>query len=97
MIRAFVFAAALALAGCQVVSEPPYPPIPPVRVEVMGKPPVTETLLIWQPGHWDWTGAGYQWVPGGYVPREGHGNLWMQGYWEKSDIGWRWQPAHWVR
>ena len=86
----------LGLAGCQQVSKPPYPPVPPLRVEAMGKPPVTETLLIWQPGHLDWNGAGYEWVPGSFVPREGHGELWMPAFWEKTDNGWQWRPAHWV-
>jgi hypothetical protein len=84
----------LAIAGCQQV--PPYPPVPPTRVEIMGKPPVTETALIWQPGHWDWTGAGYEWVPGSFVPRGGHSDLWMPGYWEQAGQAWRWVPAHWV-
>ena len=87
---------AVGLAACQQGSQPPYPPPPPLRAESMGKPPVTETLLIWQPGHWDWTGGGYEWVPGSFVPREGHGELWMPGYWEKADDGWHWRPAHWV-
>lgn len=84
----------LALAGCQ--SAPPYPPVPPARVEVMGKPPVTQTLLIWQPGHWNWNGGAYEWIPGDFVPRAGHSDLWMPGYWERSGMSWRWVAAHWV-
>lgn len=91
-----VAATLLALTGCQLTAQPPYPEIPPPRVETMGKPPVTETLLIWRPGHWDWTGAGYEWIPGVFVPRAGHSDLWMQGYWEQTEPGWRWRPAHWV-
>ncbi len=86
----------LGIAGCTQPGYPPYPMPPPLRVEVMGKPPVTETELIWRPGYWDWTGAGYEWFPGDFVPRAGHGNLWMPGYWEKNDQGWQWQRAHWV-
>ncbi len=98
MTRSILPAALLLLLGlsaCQS-SYPPYPPVPEPRVEVMGKPPVTETLLIWQPGHWDWTGAGYEWIPGGFVPRGTHSDLWMPGYWDRTDQGWRWVPAHWV-
>ena len=76
------------LSACQQALQPPYPPVPPLRAEAMGKPPVTETLLIWQPGHWDWTDGAYEWVPGSFVPREGHGELWMPGYWEKAEDGW---------
>lgn len=86
----------LALASCAVGPGSPYPPVPPLQPEVMGKPPVTTTPLIWQPGHWDWTGGGYSWVPGTFVASEGHGNLWMPGYWAQSEDGWVWQPAHWM-
>jgi len=85
----------LMLAGC-AQSGNPYPPVPPLKPEVMGKPPVTTTPLIWQPGHWDWNGGGYVWMPGAFVPSAGHGNMWMPGYWENGEGGWTWQPAHWM-
>jgi hypothetical protein len=96
-----LLAGALALlAGCaaepQAVSMTAPPPVPPPRSEPIPKPPVTATPLIWQPGHWDWNGAGYVWQPGEYVPREGHGELYMPGYWAQSPSGWQWQPAHWL-
>ncbi|HJS86584.1 MAG TPA: hypothetical protein VJ779_14090 [Acetobacteraceae bacterium] len=88
------------LAGCaaqpQVASMATPPPVPPPRPDPMPKPPVTATLLIWQPGHWDWNGAGYVWQPGEYVPREGHSGLYMPGYWAQTPSGWQWQPAHWM-
>jgi hypothetical protein len=94
----FLGAACLALAGCAgQASGNPYPPVPPLQAETMGKPPVTTTPLIWQPGHWDWTGGGYTWVPGEFVPSAGHGTLWMPGYWARGADGtWVWQPAHWM-
>ena len=96
-----LLAGALALlAGCaaepQAVSMTAPPPVPPPRSEPIPKPPVTATPLIWQPGHWDWNGAGYVWQRGEYVPREGHGELYMPGYWAQSPSGWQWQPAHWL-
>ena len=57
--------ALIALAACVRTA---YPPPPPLQVEVMPKPPVTTTPLIWRPGYWEWTGAAYAWVPGAYFP-----------------------------
>jgi WXXGXW repeat (2 copies) len=93
---AAVTAACLALASC-ANGGAPYPPPPPLQAEVIPKPPVTATPLMWQPGHWDWTGSGYTWVPGAYVPAAGHGAMWQQGYWAAAPDGsWVWQPAHWM-
>jgi hypothetical protein len=83
------------LTGC-VMQSAPYPLVPALAVEQMPNPPVTEVPLIWQPGHWNWTGAGYVWQPGEYVPKAGHGGLWMAGYWAQTPSGWAWQPPHWM-
>ena len=93
-----MLAAALALAGCYAPPEfvSPYPPAPPVRAEEMPKPPVSAEPLIWQPGHWDWTGRGYVWLPGEWVARAGHGTMWQDGYWTFSAGTWAWVPAHWT-
>jgi hypothetical protein len=89
------------LAGCgqpgttvQATDMPPT--VPPLRPETMPKPPVTPEALMWQPGHWDWTGTTYVWQPGEYVPAAGHGNLWMPGYWARTPSGWSWQAPHWT-
>jgi hypothetical protein len=74
----------------------PYPPVPPVISETVPLPPVTAEPLMWQPGHWDWSGGGYVWARGQYVPAAGHGNLWMPGWWSLTAGGWTWQPAHWT-
>lgn len=55
------------LAGC-VTANPP-PPLPAPMTESIPKPPVSAVPLIWQPGHWDWTGSGYGWIPGQYKSR----------------------------
>lgn len=86
-------AGAALLAGCS--TDNPYPPVPAPLVEAMPKPPVSAEALTWQPGHWDWSGSGYVWLPGQYVPSAGHSNLWEPGFWAKTDGGWAWQPAHW--
>jgi hypothetical protein len=71
-------------------------PVPALMPETLPKPPVSAERLIWQPGHWDWTGAGYVWQPGQYVPAAGHGALWMPGFWDHTTGSWTWQPAHWT-
>ncbi len=101
-VASIAFAAALAadlvLGACASrTGAPPYPPVPALIVEVLPKPPVSQTPLIWKPGHWDWTGNGYVWIPGEYVPRAGRSGLWMQGYWSGTPTGgWAWMPAHWL-
>jgi hypothetical protein len=74
----------------------PHPPVPALIPETMTKPPVIAEPLLWQPGHWDWTGSGYTWAPGQWVPAQGHGPLWMPGWWSHSSGGWVWQPPHWT-
>ncbi len=83
------------MAGC-AAQENPNPPIPPAQTETRPLPPVAAEPLMWQPGHWDWTGGSYVWEPGEYVPAAGHGANWLAGFWQHTDAGWVWQPAHWV-
>jgi WXXGXW repeat (2 copies) len=90
--------AVILLSGCTTQSPGanPYPPVPDLISEEIPKPPVTSEPLIWQPGHWDWTGSGYVWANGQYVPAQGHGNLWVRGWWSRTPSGWVWQPPHWM-
>jgi hypothetical protein len=90
---------ALSLIGGCATPPPnanPFPPVPPLIPEALPKPPVAAEQLMWQPGHWDWTGSGYVWAQGQYVPAAGHGNLWMPGWWSPTPSGWSWQPPHWT-
>ncbi len=87
---------AFLLAACTAAGSGPYPPVPAPIPEAMPLPPVAGQPLIWQPGHWDWTGASYGWTAGQYVPLAGHGRLWMREQWSQTPGGWQWQPAHWV-
>ena len=102
MKRVIELAAVLAVgltAGCAAPPAPtenPYPPVPPPIAEAVPKPPVTAEALMWQPGHWEWSGSAYVWVSGQYVPAAGHGNMWMPGWWSRSPSGWSWQPPHWM-
>ena len=61
-ITAALFGAAWILAGCTTINPPV--PVPAPMAETMPKPPVSAEPLIWQPGHWDWTGNAYVWIPG---------------------------------
>ena len=87
------------LAGCARTTETTIatpPPVPAPLSENMPKPPVSPEALLWQPGHWHWTGNGYTWQPGEYVPAAGHGPLFQSGYWAQTPSGWAWQEAHWT-
>jgi len=83
-----------ACATTQAVA--PYPAVPPPVAENVPLPPVSATPLIWQPGHYDWTGTSYVWSPGRWVQRAGHGTLWQDGYWAQTPSGYAWVPAHWM-
>lgn len=99
VIAASLLASSLGLAACVAPAGVPYNPNPlppPVRAETIPKPPPTEELLIWQPGHWDWTGSGYAWEAGLWIKREGHGTQWQDGYWKSTGTGWEWIKPHWV-
>ncbi len=93
--------ASLTLAGCVTVATGsvgnPYPAPPPAQVEMMPKPPVSDQAQIWQPGHWDWTGGGYAWTAGMWIPQAGHGPNWQEGYWSNPTGVWMWNPARWIR
>jgi WXXGXW repeat (2 copies) len=85
---------ALLLAAC-ATTIPPYPAVPAPLSDTQPLPPVSGDQLIWQPGHWDWTGTTYAWTPGQYVPAAGHGPLWVKEQWGLVNGQWQWQPAHW--
>jgi hypothetical protein len=87
--------ALLSACAAQVIA-PPYPPVPPPQAEMIPKPPVSEQPLIWQPGHWDYTGASYAWTGGAWVLRAGHGTAWQDGYWTQVNGAWSWVAPHWT-
>jgi|SRR5690349_15498558 hypothetical protein len=90
------------LAGCVPPPPPayapvaaqlnPYPAVPPPRAEPVPPPP--RERLVWQPGHWHWNGASYQWIPGRYVDQVA-GARWVPGHWEQRGGAWGWAPGHW--
>jgi hypothetical protein len=85
--------AVAAVPLCAAETNPP--PIPSPPAESMPRPPVTAEPMVWQPGHWDWSGNQYLWAKGQYVPAAGHGNVWTAGAWYHGSDGWNWVPAHW--
>ncbi len=85
----------LAVAGCAILP-PSHPPVPPTLAERVPAPPPSSVTLIWRPGHFDWNGASYTWVPGEWVERAGHGTLWQDGYWQQDGRNSVWVPAHWI-
>ena len=89
-------AASVALAGCVAQTSFSPPPVPPPQTEAIPLPPVSGVPLIWQPGHWNWNGAGYVWEPGMYVPQGTHSNMFMPGYWQQTTSGWAWVAPHWL-
>src|SRR5439155_27053247 len=52
---------------------------PPVRVETRVVAPGPG--YIWTKGYWRWTGARYEWVPGGWIVRPRPAAVWVEGHW----------------
>lgn len=95
-MRSWLFlAVALSLTGCIPVEGPP-PAIPATPAERIPPPPASAITLIWEPGHYDWNGTGFDWVMGHWVPKSGHGPLWQDGSWRRTNGSWEWVPAHWL-
>lgn len=86
---------AVVLGACSMVYQG-YPGVPAPHAELVPAPPSSPVPLIWQPGHYDWSSAGFMWVPGRWVVRAGHGTLWQDGYWRKQGATYVWVPAHWM-
>lgn len=85
----------LLAAGCGEMAMT-HPPVPPVPVEAVPIPPRSQTVMIYQPGHWSWTGSRYAWIAGTWVERAGHGTLWQDGYWRGVGRNAEWVPGHWL-
>ena len=74
---------------------PPYPPVPPPRYEA--PPPPPRGGYAWVPGHWQWNGVHYVWLPGRYEVRRPEWGHYVPGRWAWNPrVGqWVWRPAHW--
>ena len=94
--RWLALAGLLALAGCDRPGT--CPDVPPVPEDAMPKPPVSEIAPTWQPGHVDWNGRDYGFVPGRWIIRTSPEPMWMPGHWTRDPgmAACRWVPAHWL-
>ncbi|HWE76162.1 MAG TPA: hypothetical protein VG328_23580 [Stellaceae bacterium] len=90
-VPAFVLLSATAMAQSTVVIAPSAPPT--VREEII--PPAPSTDVVWQPGHWAWTGSQYTWVSGVYVARPRPQVAWVPGHWDRGSNGWTWVDGYW--
>ncbi len=97
LLLGLTLAATLALGGLvPAVAQPPYPPVPPPRYEIVPPPPGPRAA--WVPGHWNWNGTRYVWIRGHYVRRGPHWGRWAPGHWIWAPrVGrWVWRPGHWM-
>jgi len=82
----------------QVVMAPGPPP--PPHSELVPPPPPGAGAVVWQPGHWLFTGApgrDWSWQPGQYVPPPMGQTTWVPGRWlQQPTGGWTWMEGHWA-
>lgn len=75
------------------------PAPPPPNAELVPPPPQGAGTVVWQPGHWRYTGiAGSEWVwvRGQYTPPPYGMSTWQPGRWTQSPSGgWLWVEGHW--
>ena len=84
------------LAGAPAAqAQPPFPPVPQLKYEPVPPAPGPEQDYLWQPGHWDWTGAKYAWVQGTWIERHLGYHEYRQGVWVRHSGDWEWSSAHW--
>jgi len=95
-IRAFLsMASLLAVMACAAPMGAP-PPVPPLQAEQQPLPPVSAEVQIWRPGHWEWDGRGYVWVPGQFQVKGNLTGAYQQGHWQQDQGGWVWVPWRWL-
>jgi|ERR1700722_10182458 hypothetical protein len=94
----------------QVIVQPPAQPAvaafvapgppPAPQAELVPPPPQGAGTVVWQPGHWMFTGmAGnpWSWQPGQYVPPPMGQTTWVPGHWaQQYSGGWAWVEGHWA-
>jgi hypothetical protein len=94
----------------QVFVQPPAPqamqvavapgPPPPPHAELVPPPTQGSGPVVWQPGHWQFTGAArnpWSWEAGQYVPPPPGETTWIPGRWMQQPTGgWSWTEGHWA-
>jgi hypothetical protein len=82
----------------QVLLAPGPPPQP--HAELVPPPPQGAGPVVWQPGHWLFTGVpgrAWSWQPGQYVPPPVGQTTWVPGHWAQQPNGqWAWMEGHWA-
>jgi hypothetical protein len=77
----------------------PVPP-PPPHSELVPPPPTGSQPMVWQPGHWQYTGAAgnpWFWADGKYVAVPPGSTTWVPGSWQQQSGGsWLWVQGHWA-
>jgi hypothetical protein len=54
---------------------------PPPPLPDYSQPPCPGDNYMWKPGYWDYSNAGYGWVPGAWVMAPWIGALWTRLLW----------------
>jgi hypothetical protein len=73
-----------------VAPAPVAPMPPPPQSELVPPPPPGSGPVVWQPGHWAYTGVlgnPWSWVSGDYVMPPPGGTTWIPGQWEETSSG----------
>jgi hypothetical protein len=97
-ISAALVAACVMITGAAVAQPAPYEPIPPPQVEAGPPPPIPgpPAGYVLEPGHWQWDGVRYAWVPRHWVVRQPGWAHWVPGHWFVGATGiYHWVPGHW--
>lgn len=76
--------------GTVIVKMDPPPDKPEVPPNALGAD------KVWTPGHWEWSGEAYVWIPGEVRTRPRPDALWFPGRWERLFNGWVRVQGHWV-
>jgi len=83
----------------QTVAVAPGPP-PAPHSELVPPPPPGAGPVVWQPGHWMFTGVAgneWSWQPGQYMPPPMGETTWVPGHWTQQPTGgWYWLEGHWA-
>ncbi len=86
-------------AQASTVALAPNPP-PPPHSELVPPPPQGMGPVVWQPGHWMYTGSPgnpWAWQPGQYVSTPSGMTTWVPGHWtQQPNGGWFWMEGHWA-
>jgi len=85
--------APMQLVQSTVIIAPGAPP--PPREEPVPPPLERTETVIWQQGHWSWTGDTWAWIPGGYIRPPEQAAVWDPGHWLERPDGWMWVDGHW--